>query len=90
LEIMIYRSVHELVNNALKYAEAENINVQIVQQPDRVSLTVQDDGKGFDPTTPVKGTGLNNIRTRAESVGGSMNIFSEPGKGTEINVEFKI
>ena len=90
LEIMIYRSVHELVNNALKYADAENINVQIVHQPDRVSLTVQDDGKGFNPKTPVKGTGLNNIRTRAESVGGIMNVFSEPGKGTEINVEFKI
>ncbi len=90
LEIMIYRSVHELVNNALKYAEAKNINVQIVQQPDRVSLTVQDDGKGFDPAIHAKGTGLNNIRTRAESVGGNMNIFSEPGKGTEINVEFKM
>ncbi len=89
LEIMIYRSVHELVNNALKYAEAENINVQIVQEDDRVSLTVQDDGKGFDVQQKVKGTGLNNIRTRAESVGGSLEVYSEPGKGTEINVEFK-
>lgn len=90
LEIMIYRSVHELVNNALKYAEAKNINVQIVQQPDRVSLTVQDDGKGFDTTFETKGTGLNNIRTRAESVGGTMNVFSQPRKGTEVNVEFKV
>ena len=90
LEIMIYRSVHELVNNALKYSEAENINVQIVQEDDRVSLTVQDDGKGFDVQQKVKGTGLNNIRTRAESVGGSLEVYSESGKGTEINVEFKI
>lgn len=90
LEIMIFRSVHELVNNALKHAEAENIHVQIVQQPDRVSLTVQDDGKGFDPAAPSKGSGLHNIRTRAESVGGTLGLFSEPGKGTEINVEFKI
>ncbi len=90
LEIMIYRSVHELVNNALKHAEAENINVQIVQQPDRVSVTVQDDGKGFEPNAEKKGTGLNNIRNRVESVNGTINIFSEPGKGTEINVEFKL
>lgn len=90
LEIMIYRSVHELVNNALKYAEAQNINVQIVQQSDRISLTVQDDGKGFNPNTETDGIGLNNIRTRAESVGGTMNIFSEPDKGTEVNVEFRI
>ena len=88
LEMMIYRSVHELVNNALKYADAENINVQIVQQPDTVSLTVQDDGRGFDTSAPTRGTGLTNIRTRAESVGGTMHIFSEPGNGTEINVEF--
>ena len=87
---MIYRSVHELVNNALKYAEAQNINVQIVQQSDRISLTVQDDGKGFNPNTETDGIGLNNIRTRAESVGGTMNIFSEPDKGTEVNVEFRI
>lgn len=90
LEVMIYRSVHELVNNALKYAGSDNINVQIVQQPDRVSLTVQDDGQGFDPAASTRGTGLTNIRTRAESVGGTMNIFSEPGKGAEINVEFTI
>ena len=89
LEIMIYRSVHELVNNAVKHAEAENINVQIIQEPDRISLTVQDDGKGFEVKSDINGTGLNNIRTRAESVGGTMNVYSEPGKGTEVNVEFK-
>lgn len=90
LEIMIFRSVQELVNNALKHAQAENIHVQIVQQADRVSLTVQDDGVGFDPDASWVGSGLRNIRTRAESVGGVFTLFSAPGKGTEINVEFKI
>ena len=90
LEIMVFRSVHELVNNAIKHAEAQSIHVQIVQQVDRVSLTVQDDGRGFDPNERAKGSGLRNIRTRAQSVGGELTLFSEPGKGTEVNVEFKI
>lgn len=90
LEIMVYRSVHELVNNAIKYADAQQINVQIVQHPDSLLLTVQDDGSGFDPEASKKGTGLKNIRRRAESAEGSMSIDSKPGYGTEINVEFKV
>lgn len=90
LEIMIYRSVFELVNNALKHSGAENINVQIIQEPDRISITVQDDGKGFDPKEMTKGSGLNNIQNRVTSVKGKMDVFSDSGKGTEINIEFNI
>lgn len=90
LEIMIYRSVYELVNNAFKHSEAENINVQIVQETDRISITVQDDGKGFDPNAITKGSGLNNIKNRVISVNGIMNVFSDPQKGTEINIELNI
>ncbi|MDR1813422.1 MAG: sensor histidine kinase, partial [Tannerella sp.] len=49
LEIMLYRTIHELLNNALKHSHAEHILVQVVQQPDRLAFTVQDDGIGFDP-----------------------------------------
>ncbi len=90
LEVMIYRTVHELVNNALKHAGAAEIIVQMVQEPDRVSITVQDDGRGFDPAAPTSGTGLNNIRNRVGSYNGHMDVYSEPGKGTEVNVEFKL
>ncbi|MGV8095367.1 MAG: ATP-binding protein [Mangrovibacterium sp.] len=90
LEIMLYRTIQELVNNAVKHADARNIHVQIVQEPDRVSLTVQDDGKGFDPHAETPGAGLKNIRNRAESFNGTIEIFSQPGKGTEISAEFKL
>lgn len=90
LEMMIYRTAHELVNNALKHAQAQHINIQIVQETDRVSLTVQDDGVGFDPKVKSEGTGLDNIRSRAQSYNGTMDIFSEAGNGTEVNVEFKL
>ncbi len=90
LEVMIYRTVHELVNNALKHAGATEIIVQMIQESDRVSITIQDNGHGFDPTTPSSGNGLNNIRNRVDSYNGRMDVYSEPGKGTEVSVEFKL
>lgn len=89
LEIMVYRSIHELVNNALKHAEAEHINVQLVQEPDRISFTVQDDGKGFDQHTVSEGMGLRNIRQRVEAFQGEMNIYSSE-QGTEIHIELEL
>lgn len=90
LEILIYRSAHELVNNALRHAEAKLINLQLVQEDDRISLTVQDDGKGFDPDTVEKGMGLESVNTRVASFNGKMSIYSSPGNGTEINIEFQL
>lgn len=90
LELMLYRSAFELVNNALKHSGATQINVQIIQQVERISLTVQDNGKGFDPINTSKGTGLNNISNRVTSANGSMNIFSDAEYGTEIVIDFKI
>jgi signal transduction histidine kinase len=87
LEIMLYRTVYELINNALKHSGAEHILVQIVQEDDRIALTVQDNGCGFNANAPTKGTGLNNIRDRVTSCNGQISIWSEPEKGTEINIE---
>ncbi|NGM63177.1 tetratricopeptide repeat protein [Sphingobacterium sp. SGG-5] len=89
LEIMIYRCIHELVNNALKHAQATHINVQLVQEPDRISFTVQDDGVGFDQNTVTEGMGLRNIRQRVEAFQGKLNIYSS-GQGTEIHVELEL
>src|SRR5690606_35452272 len=60
MDIMIYRCIHELVNNALKHAQASRINVQLVQDKDRISFTVQDDGIGFDQELVSEGMGLQN------------------------------
>lgn len=89
LEIMVYRCIHELVNNALKHAEAEHINVQLVQEPGRISFTVQDDGKGFDQQTVTEGMGLRNIRQRVDAVQGKLDIFSSK-EGTEVHVELEL
>ncbi len=91
LEVAAFRIVNELVNNSLKHANANNINVQLVQDENRISLTVYDDGCGFDPKSidKAKPGGLNNIESRVISFNGRLDIISAPNKGTEIMVEFK-
>jgi signal transduction histidine kinase len=88
LEVVIYRIAHELVNNALKHAGASHILVQIVQEPDRIALAVEDNGCGFNPQAATKGSGLQNIRTRVASFNGTMDVNTLEGRGTEINAEF--
>ncbi|TDS56903.1 signal transduction histidine kinase [Myroides indicus] len=89
MEIMIYRCIHELVNNALKHAEATQINVQLVQESDRISFTVQDNGKGFDWQTVSEGMGLRNIRQRIDAFQGKLDIYSS-AEGTEVHVELEL
>ncbi len=90
LEVVIYRCIHELVNNAMKHSGASQIMVQIMQEPDRIAFTVQDDGCGFDLSAETKGTGLQNIRTRIASFGGNFQIDSQKNRGTEVNAEFQL
>ena len=90
LEILLYRATHEMINNALKHASATQINVQLVQENDRISLTVQDNGKGFDTTVKSKGMGLENVRNRVETYNGKMTLYSSSENGTEINIEIEI
>jgi signal transduction histidine kinase len=90
LEVMIYRTVHELVNNALKHAHASQIIVQITQETGYIACCVHDNGCGFDISADTQGTGLSNIRTRVASFGGTIRIDASAGTGTEINVEIPI
>ena len=90
LEYTVYCCARELVNNALKHSGATNINLQLIQSRKHVSLTVQDDGCGFDEKTVEKGNGLENIRNRVSSCQGKLDIFTAPGKGTETVIELKV
>ena len=89
LEIALYQSAYELVNNAVKYAEATAINVQLIIDKGLVALMIQDNGIGFDPDKTKSGTGLENIQARVSAYNGKMNIHSSPGNGTEISIEIE-
>jgi signal transduction histidine kinase len=89
-EIAAYRIVNEVVNNALRYSEASDISVQMIIDDSRLHITVEDNGKGFDPEVAEAGggNGLKNIRQRVTALNGNLEIASAPGKGTEVNIEF--
>ncbi len=88
-EIIIYRIIQELANNAIKHANPKNIFIQLTRHDRGITLTVEDDGKGFNINEPekAKGTGLKNVQSRVDYLKGSWDIRSENGKGTSINIE---
>ena len=90
LEILIYRCAYELVNNAMKHAEASRINVQLTVDENLVSLSVQDNGKGFGSDTVTYGAGFTNIRNRISAYNGKISIYSSPGAGTEVTIEIEL
>lgn len=89
-EIGIYRIIQELVNNAVKHSQADKLIVQMVQEPHRLCLIVEDNGKGFDVSAigQGKGIGLNSVKSRIETLNGRIDISSEFGKGSEFILEF--
>lgn len=91
-EIVLFRIVQELANNAAKHAYARTIIVQLIRDGRRLHLTVEDDGRGFDPQTLEKAAGMGwmNIRSRAAYLGGQLDIQSAPGKGASASLEFII
>ena len=88
-DIYIYRIVQELVNNAIKHAAATQILVQLSTTNNRVLITVEDDGKGFDKNIldSENGIGLSNIKHRVDYFKGKIEINSKLGAGTSINIE---
>jgi signal transduction histidine kinase len=87
LEFVVYCCACELVNNSVKHSGAKNINLQLVQDEKHVTLTVSDDGCGFDEKTVTCGFGLKSIRDRIASCGGKIDVVTSPGKGPELTVE---
>lgn len=88
MKLVIYRIIQELLHNKVKHAEATQVIVQGILNEDSFTITVEDNGKGFDTSIPQKGMGLRNIASRVRSLHGDFQIESAPGKGTTIYMEF--
>jgi signal transduction histidine kinase len=86
-EVVVYRIVQELLNNAVKHSGASVILAQVMRQDDHLTITVEDNGKGFDKEAVLQGAGLKNIRSRVEYLKGHLDIQSVPGKGTSIYID---
>lgn len=82
----IYLIFKEAVNNAVKYSNAQNIWVHLTIRNKKFSMTIKDDGKGFDERTIKKGNGLKNLQMRAEEIKGAVTIDSSAEKGTSVSL----
>jgi signal transduction histidine kinase len=89
VEIVLYRIVQELLNNTVKHSGATAVLVQLIRQDNQISVTVEDNGKGFDTTTKdfSKGAGLANVKSRVDYLKGHLDIRTAPGKGTSVHIE---
>lgn len=89
-EEALFRIVQEALNNIVKHAHATTVEIDLRYAVDEITLSVQDDGVGFVPTTPHEsaghGLGMLSMRERAEELGGTFRIHSAPGAGTRIDV----
>jgi signal transduction histidine kinase len=91
-EVVVYRIVQELLNNAVKHAGATTILAQVMRQDSRLTITVEDNGKGFnkEQVDAMKTAGLRNIQSRVHYLRGQMDIQSAPGRGTSVHIECTI
>lgn len=83
----LYRVIQESITNIVKHADANSVTIDITSHQNKgniISLTITDNGRGFDSKGSTNGHGLRNIRERIESLGGNVDISSEKGLGTKI------
>lgn len=82
----VYRILQELIHNITNHSKAGRADIQLFGYEDHLNITVEDDGVGFD-IDQHQGFGINQIKVRTESLGGSIEINSRPGKGTQVLIE---
>ncbi len=85
----IYRIIQEAVNNAIKYAQAESIDVNVASEIDTIVIEIADNGRGFLVDKANAGNGLNNMKKRASDIDADIAIVSEIEKGTTIRLQMK-
>jgi len=85
----VYRIVQEALNNCSKHAYATNVKVAVHQEANHLRVSIEDDGKGFDPTR-ARGLGLIGMNERVSQLGGVFKVDSDPQRGTRLRVDLPI
>lgn len=92
--ILVYRLTQELINNAVKHSDARNLSIQVLTNEYEVTLTVEDDGRGFKPfesdVNNSDGMGLSNMLTVVEDAGGELSVESSLGNGATFIISLPI
>lgn len=89
-ELFVFRLLQETINNIIKHAQANTISCALVFKEQILSLTITDNGHGFNPeqlNVKASGLGITNMKKRAALIGGTFSLHSEPNKGTTVFIE---
>ncbi|MFF3910349.1 sensor histidine kinase [Streptomyces sp. NPDC001848] len=90
-EVVVLRSCQEALANTRKHAgSSASVAIALAYADDTLTLSVRDDGCGFDPSAPTGGYGLSGLRARAAGVGGTAEVRSAPGEGTIVTVRLPV
>jgi two-component system, NarL family, sensor histidine kinase DevS len=91
VETALYRIVQEALTNVVKHAHARSVSIVLARKPDTVALVIEDDGRGFDPTTTREGGfGLEGMRERVGLLDGKLQVESGAAAGTTIVAEVRL
>jgi len=86
----IYLIFKEILNNIIRHSEATKVALSVHRNVNTFSISISDNGRGFDPEQSFAGNGLRNIRERVQSLNCEIQINSKPLSGTSITLELKI
>ncbi len=90
VKVEIYRIVQELLNNIIKHAKADMVEIQIIRTVEKINMLIEDDGIGFDQHKVRNGIGISNITSRVKVLNGTIDIDSVEGRGTIFNIEIPV
>jgi len=92
IETILFRIAQEAMSNVARHSEASRLSIHLVREDDQATMTLTDDGRGFDPAMVTaapdqsRGLGLAGMQERASLAGGQVTVESAPGRGTTVRV----
>lgn len=90
IELNLYRVIQELTQNVVKHSGASKLDIQLYQLKNNLHLILEDNGKGFTTEKNMEGIGLQNIKSRVESMHGSLNYDSQLDRGTIVTIKIPL
>ena len=92
IEVAVYRIIQEVINNMIKHSKADQIEINVVGKENTLHLSISDNGVGFEKEmiTKSKGLGWKSVFSRIAMLKGNIEVDTQPGKGTNINIQFAI
>lgn len=88
--IILFRMIQEIINNIIKHAGAKEIKFNAALKSNRIIISIEDNGKGFDRTTAAPGAGLQNLENRAKMIDANLYIHTQPGSGTQVTISVNV